>query len=244
MTTPPDLDPATGQLSAPVLDSLAGQLDQRARQRQAAQDRAKATGGPCSRCGATESWERPGVGGWAGSDAHGPICHACDRDRGGPAGDDRTHRIRAARQILGDTPAPPWAGHGDTPAAHWWHDDYLADAMVWWHEMPGAPPGRGAERFAYLTGQQLVARLYAGREPKPPVLHSRGRRHRCPGCQAKGEVWTVEQVGVSAPVASDGTVRPNRAYFRVTWRCVRCRHEEVEQRPEQLAGVPVSGLVG
>jgi hypothetical protein len=116
--------------------------------------------------------------------------------------------------------------------------------MAWWHEMPGASPGRGAERFAYLTGAALVARLYAGREPKPPVLHSRGRRHRCPGCQAKGEVWTVTQVGVSAPVASDGTVRPNRAYFRVTWRCVRCRHEDFEQRPEQLAGVPVSGLVG
>ena len=148
MTTSPDLDPATGQLSAPVLDSLAGQLDQRARQRKAAADRAKAAGGPCSRCGAVESWERPGVGGWAGSDAHGAVCHACARDRGGPAGDDRTHRIRAARHLLGDTPAPPWAGHGTEPAARWWYDDYLADAMVWWHEVPGAPPGRGAERFA------------------------------------------------------------------------------------------------
>jgi hypothetical protein len=116
--------------------------------------------------------------------------------------------------------------------------------MAWWYEVPGARPGRGGERFGYLTGPELVARLYAGREPRPPVLHSRGKRHRCAGCQARGQVWTVEQVGVSAPVASDGTVRSNRAYFRVTWRCVRCRHEDVEQRPQQLPGVPVCGLVG
>jgi predicted RNA-binding Zn-ribbon protein involved in translation (DUF1610 family) len=80
--------------------------------------------------------------------------------------------------------------------------------------------------------------------PRPPVLRSRGRRHRCPSCGAKGEVWTVEQVGVSAPVASDGTVRPNRAGFRLTWRCSTCRHEDVEYQRDQLAGVPVSGLVG
>jgi hypothetical protein len=185
------------------------------------------------------------VGGWAGSDAHGAVCHACDRDRGGTAGDDRTHRIRAARHLLGSTPAPPWAGHGDSPAARWWHDDYLADAMVWWHEVPGAPPGRGAERFAYLTGAALVARLYAGREPRPPVLHSRGKRHRCPSCGAKGEVWRVAQVGVSAPVGSDGQpVVAVRAHFRLTWTCSRCRHVESEQRPSQLEGVPVAGLVG
>jgi uncharacterized protein (DUF983 family) len=49
---------------------------------------------------------------------------------------------------------------------------------------------------------------------------------------------------VSAPVASDGTVRSNRAYFRVTWRCHTCGHTDIEQRPDQLPGVPVAGLVG
>jgi hypothetical protein len=226
------------------LDVLDAELGRRRAERAAEANRAKAPGGPCSRCGAVESWEGPGRGGWAGGDQHGAICHPCDRDRGGPAGDDREHRIRAARLVLGSTPAPAWAGHGDTPAARWWHDGYLADAMVWWYELPGAPPGRGPERFGYLTGPDLVARLYAGREPRPAQLHSRGKRHRCPGCQARGQIWTVEQVGVSAPVASDGTVRPNRAYFRLTWRCSRCRHEDVETRPDQLPGLPVAGLVG
>jgi hypothetical protein len=76
-------------------------------------------------------------------------------------------------------------------------------------------------------------------------VHSRGRRHRCPGCGAKGEVWTVEQVGVSTSVSSDG--KPSiaqRAHFRVTWTCHTCRHVDVEQRPEQLPGVPAAGLAG
>jgi len=251
MTSGPDIDQdqaaaAAAQLDPDAqLDLLDRELARRRTERAAEAKRAAAQGGPCSRCGAVESWERPDVGGWAGSDQHGPVCHACAAERGGPAGDDRAHRIRAARLVLGSTPAPAWAGHGDRPAVDFWHDEpYLADAMVWWYEVPGARAGRGAERFGYLTGPELVARLYAGREPRPPVLHSRGKRHRCAGCQARGEVWTVEQVGVSAPVASDGSVRPNRAYFRVSWRCSRCRHEDIEQRPTQLPGVPVSGLVG
>ena len=185
------------------------------------------------------------MGGWAGGDAHGAICHACDRERGGPSGDDRGHRARAARLVLGQTPAPPWAGHGSDPAVRWWHDGYLADAMVWWYEVPGARPGRGSERFGYLTGPQLVTRLYQGREPRPPTLHSRGRRVRCEGCGCKGECWQVEQVGVSGAMTSTGELsRVARAHFRVTWTCSRCRHVEVEQRAEQVAGVPVAGLVG
>jgi hypothetical protein len=226
------------------LDLLAGELARRERERRAEADRAKAAGGPCSRCGCTESWASAGVGGWAGGDQHGAVCHACDRDRSGPAGDDREARIRAARLVLGSTPAPPWARHGDTPAARWWHDDYLAAAFPWWYELAGARPGRGPERFGYLTGPELVARLYEGREPRPPVLHSRGRRHRCECCGVRGEVWTVEQVGVSAPVDSAGQVKSNRAYFRVTWTCQRCGCVEVEQRRDQLPGVPVTGLVG
>jgi hypothetical protein len=152
--------------------------------------------------------------------------------------------MRAARQVLGQTPAPPWAGHGAEPAAGYWHDDYLAAAMVWWYEVPGARPGRGAERFGYLTGPELVTRLYDGREPRPPVLHSRGKRHRCQGCGARGKVWTVEQVGVSAPTDSRGEVKSSRASFRLTWRCHSCGHTDVEYQPGQLPGVPVSGLIG
>jgi hypothetical protein len=234
-----------GQLSPAVLDHLDGQLATRRAEREAERKRAAARGGPCSRCGAVESWERPGVGGWAGGDAHGPVCHACDRDRSGPSGDDREHRARAARLVLGPTPSPSWAGHGAEPAVRYWLDGYLADAFRWWWEVPGARPGRGAERFGYLTGPELVARLYAGREPRPPVLRSRGRRHRCPGCGCRGECWTVEQVGVSAQVASDGRLSSvTKAHFRITWTCQRCQHQDVEQRPDQLPGVPVAGLVG
>jgi hypothetical protein len=100
------------------------------------------------------------------------------------AGDDREHRIRAARLVLGSTPAPPWAGHRSEPAARYWHDDYLADVFAWWQETAGARPGRGAERFGYVTGPELVARLYAGREPHPPKVYSRGRR---PAAQAAAQ---------------------------------------------------------
>ena len=40
-------------------------------------------GGPCRYCGTVKSWERLGVGGWLQTAAQ-PVCHACDRDRGGP----------------------------------------------------------------------------------------------------------------------------------------------------------------
>jgi hypothetical protein len=244
--TVPDVDQDQAATAAQQLDPdaqldlLDRELARRRAAREAEAKRAKAAGGPCSRCGAVESWERPGVGGWAGGDQHGAVCHACDRERGGSAGDDREHRIKAARLVLGDTPAPSWAGHGDTPAARWWHDPWLADAMVWWYELPGARPGRGAERFGYLTGPELVDRLYHGREPRPPVLRSRGRRHRCAGCGGRGAVWSVEQVAVSAPVDSAGEVRSNRSGFRLTWTCHPCGHTDVEYQRDQLPGVPVA----
>jgi hypothetical protein len=151
------------------LDLLDRELVRRRAERDAAARAARAPGGPCSRCGCTASWERPGVGGWPGRDQHGAICWPCRRDLD-RAGDDREARMRAARAVLGREPAPAWAGHGSEPAARYWHDDYLADAMVWWFEVPGGRLGWGAERFAYLTGPELVARLYAGRQPRPPKL--------------------------------------------------------------------------
>jgi hypothetical protein len=83
------------------LDLLDHELARRRAERKAEADRAKAAGGPCSRCGATESWKRLGVGG----DQDGAICHPCDQLRGGPADDDREARIRAARLVLGQTAA-------------------------------------------------------------------------------------------------------------------------------------------
>jgi hypothetical protein len=227
-----------------VLDALAGQLDQRARQRKADADRAKAHDPRgCVDCGTTLSWRKPGLGGWHPT-GDGPRCQSCYEARGGDAGgDDRDARIQAARLVLGNHPAPAWAGHGSEPAARYWLDDYLADAFRWFREVPDARPSE--QRFGYVTAAELVARLYEGREPRPPVLRSRGRRHRCPACGAKGEVWTVEQVAVTAPTTSDGEVsRSIRAHFKVTWTCWRCRHVDVEQLAEQLPGVPVAGLAG
>jgi hypothetical protein len=220
---------APGQLSPAVLDQLDGQLARRRADREAQRKRDQARGGPCSRCGTVESWERPGVGGWAGGDAHGPVCHACDRERGGPSGDDRQHRARAARLVLGQTPAPPWAGHGDTPAARWWHDDYLADAMVWWFEVPGARPGRGAERFAYLTGPELVARLYAGREPQPPTLE---KGPKCPRCKARDR-WLVTERSVSGQAYAIGD-KISAGYIEIRRVCWgqegACRYEPEPER--------------
>ena len=120
MTAPNEVDQDPAARAAQLdpdaqLDLLDRELARRRAERAADADRAKAAGGPCSRCGAVESWQAPGVGGWAGGDQHGAVCHPCDRERGGPPGDDREHRIRAARQVLGQTPAPPWAHHGSEP---------------------------------------------------------------------------------------------------------------------------------
>jgi hypothetical protein len=227
------------------LDLLEVELDQRRARRvareaaKAEQDKARDDRG-CVDCGASLSWD-----GWH----PGPRCHPCWLDRGGDAGagtDDRPVRVKACDLVLGDIGPPEWATAvpGPPTVAARWHADYKADAFRWFSEVPGARPAPGAERFAYVTAEQLRDRLYEGREPRPPQLHSRGRRYRCESCGAKGEVWTVEQVGVSAPVDSRGEVRSNRAYFRATWTCHSCGHQDVEQRPEQLPGVPVGGLVG
>jgi hypothetical protein len=250
MTAPNEVDQDPAARAAQLdpdaqLDLLDRELARRRAERAAEADRAKAQAARAPAAAPSSPGSGPGWAAGLAGNTHGAVCHPCDRERGGPSGDDREHRIRAARQVLGDTPAPSWAGHGSEPAARYWHDDYLADAFRWWYETPGARPGRGSERFGYLSGPELVARLYEGRGPRPPQLHSRGRRHRCAGCGAKGEVWTVEQVAVAAAVGSDGELsRVARSHFRVTWTCWRCRHEDVEQRAEQLPGVPVSGLVG
>jgi hypothetical protein len=242
---PPDV---RRELAAQLAPDLAPALAQHQREVKAADDRAKSKGGPCQFCGTTVSWERPGVGGWLQLGG-APVCHICAADRGGLAGDDREHRIRACDLILGDYPAPPDAGAGPpTVRARWW-PDYKADAMRWWFEVPGARPGQGAKRFAYTTAAELTDRLYREtreqRKRAAPVLRSRGRRHRCPGCGARGEVWRVEQVGVSTATTSTGELSTaQRAHFRVTWTCHRCGHIDVERLAEQVPGVPVAGLVG
>jgi len=220
---------AAAQLDADAqLDLLDRALARRRAERDAQARRAAAKGGPCRYCGTVESWERPGVGGWLQA-AGQSVCWSCAHERGGPAGDDRTHRIRAARLVLGQTAAPPWAGHGTTPAARWWHDDYLAAAMRWWHEAPGARPGRGAERFAYLNGPELVARLYAGREPKPPKLE---KGPKCPRCKARDR-WLVTERPVSGEAYALGD-KISRGYIEVRRVCYgrdgTCRYEPEPER--------------
>jgi hypothetical protein len=232
--TAPDLDQdpaaaAAAQLDPDAqLDLLDRELARRRAERKAAADQAKANGGPCRHCGAVESWERPGVGGWLQAEGQ-PVCHACARERGGPAGDDRAYRIKAARLVLGDTPAPGWAGHGPEPAARYWHDDYLADAMRWWHETPDARPGRGAERYGYLTGPELVARLYAGREPKPPKLE---KGPKCPRCKARDR-WRVTERPVSGQPYTTGD-KISAGYIEVRRVCWGqdggCRYEPEPER--------------
>jgi hypothetical protein len=247
MTATPDpdqrqvepVDPQTGKISPAVLDELGDQLDQRRAQRRAEAERAKATAeGPCSRCGAVQSWLRPGVGGWH-RDARGPICQPCNLDMrsfqrpDGAIMGDGEHRARVIAELIGPE------------RARWqWPPLLVARArelLPWWCEVPGAPAG---QRFGYVDREALAASLGAP-PPPPPVLHNRGRKVRCPGCGAKGECWTVEQVGVSTPTTSDGALSVSqRAHFRLTWTCHRCRHVDVEQRADQLPGVPVRGLVG
>jgi hypothetical protein len=252
-----NLDPAAAaaQLTPEEqLDLLERELAQRKAKRErrevAEAQQQAAQGGPCSRCGATESWERPGVGGWAGGDALGAICWPCKRDLE-RAGDDSGHRLAVCDRLLGDLAPPTWASvvPGAPTVAARWEARYKVAAMRWWAETLGAPPARGAERFAYTSAEELRDRLYrealALRERARASLRSRGRRFRCPGCQAKGEPWQVTQVGVSAPLTIDGELsRVARAHFRVTWRCTRCGHEDIEERTDQLNGVPVAGLVG
>jgi hypothetical protein len=236
------VDPQTGQLSPAVLDALGDQLDQRRAERKAEAERAKATADTCSRCGARESWldERRGIGGWF-RDAKGAVCARCNAERrsfGRPDGailPDSEHRAKVITELIGPE------------EARWQYPPFLVersrDLFAWWCEVPAAAPGKGPERFAYVDRAALVDSLHA--KPPPAPLLSRGRRHRCPGCGARGEVWTCEQVGVPTPVTSTGELSTaQRAHFRITWRCARCRHEDVERLAEQVPGVPVRLQVG
>jgi hypothetical protein len=236
------VDPQTGQISPAVLDALGDQLEHRRAERRAEVERVKATAeGPCSRCGARESWLRPGVGGWH-RDAKGAICQPCNLDMrsfGRPDGailPDDDHRAQVIAELIGPE------------EARWQWAPFLVararELLAWWCETPGARPGDGPERFGYVDRQALVASLHA--PPPPPATRlSRGRRHRCAGCGCRGDCWTGEQVGVTAPTTSDG--QPSaalRAHFRVRWVCSRCRHVDVEQRTDQHPDLPVLRLVG
>jgi hypothetical protein len=235
------VDPQTGRIDPAVLDALGDQLDQRRAQRRAEAERAKATAYTCSRCGARESWVKPGGGGWQ-HDQYGATCHPCDLDRrawqrpDGAVMGDSEHRARVIAELIG-------------PEAARWQWPPLLEArapklLPWWCEVPGARAGDGPERFGYVDREALAASLVAP-PPPPPVLHNRGRKVRCPGCGCRGECWTVEQVGVSAAIASDGELSTaQRAHFRLTWTCRRCRHVDVEQRAEQVPGVPVRLALG
>jgi hypothetical protein len=225
-----------------TLDALELAQQRRRADRQAEAEHAKATAeGPCSRCGCPESWLKPGRGGWH-RDARGPVCQPCNldmrsfqREQGAIIGDDE-HRARVIIALVGEA------------EARWQYPPILVarsrDLLAWYCETPGARPGEGGERFGYVDVPTLVASLHAP-PPPPPTLLSRGRKVRCPNCGAKGQVWTCEQVAVSAPVDSRGELsRVQRAHFRVTWTCHTCWHADVEQRAEQVRGVPVGGLVG
>jgi hypothetical protein len=84
----------------------------------------------------------------------------------------------------------------------------------------------------------LAASLTATPPPEPK-RYDRGRRHRCP-CGCKGACWTVEQVGVPAPVSTTGELsRVIGPHFRLTWQCVQCRRQEVETRADQHPDAPV-----
>jgi hypothetical protein len=237
--TPDQAAAAAAQLDPDAqLDLLDRELARRRRERDAEGERAKARAYVCSRCGASESW-RAGKGAWW-HDAKGAICSTCDLDRrtfqrpDGPIVSDAEHRARIIAELIGPE------------RARWqWPPLLVARApelLPWWCELPpGAPAG---ERFGYVDREALDASLRAP-PPPPPTLHNRGRRHRCAGCGCKGDCWAAEQVGVSAPITSDGQRSSViGAHFRVTWTCAKCRRQEVETRAEQVPGVPVLRLVG
>ena len=245
----PAMDPATGLLSPEVRRALAVQLapdlnvvmPEQKRQEDAAAEHAKAVAYTCSRCGCRESWLAPGKGGWY-HDAKGPICQLCNLDMrefqrpNGAILPDAEYRARVIAELIGPE------------RARWQWAPLLVERapklLPWFCEVPGARPGRGPERFAYVDVEDLAASLKA-KPPPPAPLRSRGRRHRCAGCGCRGDCWWAEQVAVSAPTTSSGELsRAVRAHFRIRWTCATCRHVDVEQRAEQLPGVPVRGLVG
>lgn len=204
----------------------------------------------CVDCGRSIVWATGKTDPWhpAGS---GSRCHDCYAARLTFAGlpmSDPEARAWAIREVLGDTPAPAFAGHGTRPAADFWGDEWLVEraAFRWFRETPGAMPG-GEQPWQYTSAAELLERLYSGTRPAPLKLLSRGRRHRCGDCGGKGEIWTAVQTIVPAPTTTDGQPsRTLKAGFKVVWTCWgrggTCRHTEVEERVEQLQGVPVQQL--
>jgi hypothetical protein len=191
---------------------------------------APAHGGPCRYCGATLSWEVPDVvGGWLQTEGQ-PVCWACARERGGPAGDDRAHRVKACDQVLGDILVPDWAPDPGRLCRRAWHEQYKAQAMVWWFEVAGARPGRGAERYGYISAAELRDdRLYKGRKPQPPKLE---KGPRCPRCRAKDR-WLVTERPVSGEAYTVGD-KISRPYVEVRRVCYgrngACRYEPEPER--------------
>jgi hypothetical protein len=147
---------------------LARDLDEHRAREKAEAQAAAARGGPCRYCGVQWSWKAPGIGEWQ-RDGAGLVCLACDADRryfrARDAGirPDLEHRATVLRDLL-DLPAP-------------WLDGYLVErsGFRWWSEVPDAPGG-GDHRFAYVTTDEIMRRLYPShpdtREPGPP----------CPRC--------------------------------------------------------------
>jgi hypothetical protein len=230
MTAPaPDQDQAPAQVPAPlapeVLRELRRQLDQSKRDDDAAAEWAKATAEVCSRCGCRESWLRPGKGGWH-RDQHGAVCHPCDLDRrsfrrpdGAIMGDDE-HRARVIAELIGPE------------RARWqWPPLLVARArelLPWWCEVPGARPGTGAERFAYVDREALAASLRA-KPPPPPELV---KGPKCPKCKTRDR-WEVIERPVSGQAYLVGD-KVTPGYIEVRRVCHgdggRCRYEPEPER--------------
>jgi hypothetical protein len=237
--TAPDVDQDQAAAAARELDPdaqldlLDRELARRRREREAEQNRAQARDDRgCVDCGATVSWGRVGVVGKWYQTPGGPRCVPCHEARGGDVlggADDREARAKAIRTILGSAPAPERAGHGDRPAADFWHDPWLVErsGFRWFSEVAGARPAPGGERFAYASAAAILASLYP--EPEPPKLE---RGPRCPKCRAKDR-WRVTERPVSgeAYLTGDKITRPYIEVRRVCWgREGACRYEPEPER--------------
>ena len=238
MTVPaPNLDqdqaPAElGQLSDQTLDALDDQQAARRSRREAEKERAKAPGGPCVDCGCTLSWLRVGMVGLWHQTPSGPRCVPCHEARQGaaPGSDDREARDKAAREVLGNAPAPPRVAKGDPrPAKDFWHPGNLARFMRWFSEVPGARPSPVAERSAYITAGELLAAMY----PEPPPLKLE-RGPRCPRCRAKDRWLVTERSVYGQAYLSGGGDKVTPGYIeirRVCWgREGACRYEPEPER--------------
>jgi hypothetical protein len=170
------------------------------------------------------------LGGWHQTSG-GPRCDLCHEARGAVLGgaDDREARTKAIREVLGDTPAPPRAGHGDRPARDFWHDPWLVEraGFRWFSETVGARPDPSAGRFSYTSAAAIIANLYP--DPEPPKLE---RGPKCPRCKARDR-WQVTERPVSgeAYTIGDKITRPYIEIRRVCWgRDGACRYEPEPER--------------